>query len=128
MVTKHAPEQLVLRLSSSAEDQRRAVLARGFYCMHLRATISRAQCHAAQLEEPPQARGAARRKNERGAVQGGAKWGTRSPSAAYCRSGACEQGKGVLAEDGMLQRRLCPCCRGRRWVPDVDVPATERVG
>lgn len=128
MVTRRAPEQLLLRLSESPDDERRAVLARGFYCAHLRATIARSQCHAWQLEAPPQARGAARRKGKRGAVQGGAKWVTRSPAAAYCRSGACEQGKGILAEDGVLQRRLCPCCRGRRWVPDVDVPETERVG
>ena len=125
MVTRRA-EQMELRLG--ANDERAAVLSRGFYCLHLRATISRAQCHAAQLTEPPRARGAARPKGERGALQGGAKWTTRSPSAAYCRSGACEQGRGILAEDGLLQRRLCPCCRGRRWVPDVDVPATERVG
>ena len=128
MVTRAPPEQLTLRLASTPEDERRAVLARGFYCVHLRATISRAQCHAAQLEDPPQARGAARPKGERAPLQGGAKWRARSPSAAYCRSGACEQGRGILAEDGLVQRRLCPCCRGRRWVPDVDVPATERVG
>lgn len=108
--------QLELPLPLAREDQVRAMLGRGFYCAHLRATIQRGRCHAAQLSVAPRARGAARPTAERAPVTGGAKWGA-SRGADYCRSGECAQGLRILLEDGLVERAACPTCAGCGWVP-----------
>ncbi len=83
-----------------------------FFCEHLKVKMACSRCYAAQLSSPPLERGAARVKAERAPLQGGVKWSTRSPVAAYCRSGRCPQGLQMLLAGGLAVRRECPVCQG----------------
>lgn len=88
-----------------------------FRCERMKVTMACTNCYAAQLSDPPKERGAARVKAERAPLQGGVKWVTRSPVAAYCRSGRCAQGLKMLLEAGLAKRMTCPVCGGVEPVP-----------
>ena len=108
-----APVQLSLALRLPADMLVRARLAQQLWCEAQHASLARSLCIAYQIGDPTLPPNARMRLEAR--------------APAFCRSGQCRQGVGVLLQEGVLERAQCPTCAGCGWVPR-ERPRAEGTG